>query len=468
MEKWSEFIVSVCIICLIFTSSSYILTDTIGKEEALTSTRYGFVYEAIDHIDDDNTLSVVGIGSSMMEQAFDGNCMKNNTGDDIAFYNLGMAASRSYTDMMMIPRLASSTVDVVMIEVGVNLLFQMDFEKEQLRENPDYYVEMRLRIGTMMQEEQDKGDWIDIVLPEHRKWLDLNAIQRAEDLQDYTRVGIENHLRSSVSNVYDIGLTANKIPSPDSDEYDDYLQTPRSSTAPSKIDSMTKEELDQYNESLESGSSYRPLANGTANFNHLNDVLAQDKPLVMFDKIARIVKCSKVIIDDFKAAFEATSLLLKNNRKQIVFISTINDLNVGVLRRNGYDNAIFKQSSLELKPKHLFISKEDDYQSIIKSFLQENPSVDAILAADNITGTIAVNIARSLNYNIPKELSIIGFADELVSNLSVPRLTYINQNAETIGKNALRAMVENINNKDSKIEFSTLKVPVEIIHKETT
>ena len=285
MEKWSEFIVSVCIICLIFTSSSYILTDTIGKEETLTSTRYGFVYEAIDHIDNDYKLSVVGIGSSMMEQAFDGNCMANNTSNDIAFYNLGMAASRSYTDMMMIPRLASSTVDVVMIEVGVNLLFQMDFEKDQQRENPDHYVEMRLRIGTMMQEEQDKGDWIDIVLPEHRKWLDLNAIQRAEDLQDYTRVGIENHLRSSVSNVYDIGLTPNKIPSPDSDEYDDYLQTPRSPTAPSKIDSMTKEELDQYNESLESGSSYRPLANGTANhealFYEVETLIAAGKQVVI-------------------------------------------------------------------------------------------------------------------------------------------------------------------------------------------
>jgi hypothetical protein len=218
-----------------------------------------------------------------MEQAFDGNCMANNTSNDIAFYNLGMAASRSYTDMMMIPRLASSTVDVVMIEVGVNLLFQMDFEKEQLRENPDHYVEMRLRIGTMMQEEQDKGDWIDIVLPEHREWLDLNTIQRAEDLQDYTRVGIENHLRSSVSNVYDIGLTQNKIPSPDSDEYDDYLRTPRSPT--SKIDFMTKEELDQYNESLESGSSYRPLANGTANhealFYEVETLLAAGKKVVI-------------------------------------------------------------------------------------------------------------------------------------------------------------------------------------------
>ena len=63
MEKWSEFIVSVFVICiLVFTSSSYLLTNTIGKEESLTSTGIAFVYEAIDYIDVDNKLSVVGIG----------------------------------------------------------------------------------------------------------------------------------------------------------------------------------------------------------------------------------------------------------------------------------------------------------------------------------------------------------------------------------------------------------------------
>ena len=58
--------------------------------------------------------------------------MTNNSNGDVAFYNLGMAASRSYTDMMMIPRLSASSVDLVMIEVGVNLLFKMDYEKKTL------------------------------------------------------------------------------------------------------------------------------------------------------------------------------------------------------------------------------------------------------------------------------------------------------------------------------------------------
>ena len=285
MERWSEFIVSVFVICLVFTSSSYLLTNTIGKEESLTSTRYSFVYEAIDYIDEDNKLSVVGIGSSMMEQAFDGNCMANNSNGDIAFYNLGMAASRSYTDMMMIPRLSASSVDLVMIEVGVNLLFKMDYEKENVGEDPDHYVEMRLRIGTLMQEERDKGEWVDIILPEHKEWLDLNPFQRAEDLRYYTQVGLENHLRSYAANLYDVGLTPKKIPSPDSHEYGDYLRTPRDPAVPSQIDYMTKEELNQYNESLKSGSSYRPLANGTANhealFYEVETLLAAGKQVVI-------------------------------------------------------------------------------------------------------------------------------------------------------------------------------------------
>ena len=113
-----------------------------------------------------------------------------------------------------------------------------------------------------MQQEQDKGEWIDIILPEHKEWLNLNSIQRSEELRYYTQVGLENHLRTYASNVYDVGLTP-KTPSPDSDEYGDYLRTPRDPS--NGIDYMTKEELDQYNESLKSGSSYRPLANGTAN-----------------------------------------------------------------------------------------------------------------------------------------------------------------------------------------------------------
>ncbi len=52
------------------------------------------------------------------------------------------------------------------------------------------------------------------------------------------------------------------------------------------------------------------IANETADFTHLNDIIAINKPLVMFDKIAKVVPCSKVIIDDRKAAYDATQHLI--------------------------------------------------------------------------------------------------------------------------------------------------------------
>ena len=242
------------------------------------------------------------------------------------------------------------------------------------------------------------------------------------------------------------------------------------------ITCVTNEQLDKEQESislLSNGSvdgfilavSEETLVSGKSE--HIQNMINKDIPLIMFDRNLNNIDCSKVIIDDFKAAFDVTIMLNQKGRNHFAFISTIEDLNVGVLRRKGFENAIIKQKDSDLKTYYLFINKDADYQEQIKAFLNKNPRIDAIIAADNVTGTIVVNVANSMGFNIPKELSIIGFTDEVVSNLSVPKLSYVNQNAESIGVNALRLIVKNLKNKDSN-KLSTLKIPVEIIHKETT
>lgn len=201
---------------------------------------------------------------------------------------------------------------------------------------------------------------------------------------------------------------------------------------------------------------------------HLQALSEKKIPMIMFDRDLNDIACNKVIINDFKAAHEVTNMFINRGKKQIAFISTINDLNVGVLRRIGYENAIKMSVVADLNPMYLFIKKEEDHQELIKNLLIKNPKMDAIIAADNITGTIAVNIATNLGFSIPKDISIIGFTDEVVSNLSIPKLSYIDQNAETIGENTLRLLVDELNSKELNKTTSTLKIPFKIIHKETT
>lgn len=202
--------------------------------------------------------------------------------------------------------------------------------------------------------------------------------------------------------------------------------------------------------------------------NHIQELVERQKPVIMFDRNLKAINCSKVIIDDFDIAFKVTNSLIKEGRKHLAFVTTIEDLNVGVLRRKGFENAISQHYEHGVKSYILYVRKEDDYQDQINSFLKKNKNIDAILSADNVTGTIAVSLVASLGYKMPDDISIIGFTDEVVSNLSVPKLSYIDQNAEVIGENALRLMVEKLKNKDLKTEDTTLKIAVNIVHKETT
>lgn len=200
---------------------------------------------------------------------------------------------------------------------------------------------------------------------------------------------------------------------------------------------------------------------------HIKALINKNIPLVMFDRNLSNVDCNKVMIDDFKTAYDLTKMLIENGRKSFAFISTIEDLNVGKLRRMGFENALNEHKQLNLKHLILIIDNDKDYQVQIKTLLSNN-NLDAVISADNITGTITVNVANSIGYNIPKDLSIIGFTDEQVSNLSVPKLSYVNQNAETIGEKALKMIIDKLKDKDASIKHTTLKIPVNIVHKETT
>ena len=203
------------------------------------------------------------------------------------------------------------------------------------------------------------------------------------------------------------------------------------------------------------------------NTDHFNAAINQGLPIVMFDRVANDVKCDKVIINDVDATFKATQALISQGRKTVAFISNIDDLNVGKLREKGYKKAL-AQLNNNVEPLSLMIDNNKDHQQQIKSFLEQNKKVDGIIAADNASGVIAINVANSMGYNIPKDIGVIGFADNSISNLSVPKLSTINQHAEDIGKHAVHLFLNRLDNKD-EVNAPVIKViETSIINREST
>jgi len=237
------------------------------------------------------------------------------------------------------------------------------------------------------------------------------------------------------------------------------------------------------NESLEKEKqSLQLLANGSVDgfilsvaeetqinneIEHFKKTISQGLPIVMFDRVAHDVMCDKVIVDDFDATYNATKSLLKEKRKNIVFISNINDLSVGKLRERGYNKAILEQGKQE--PLVLKIKKgKDDHQKKIKSFLKKNKTVDAVIAADSSSGIIALNTAINLGLKVPQDFSVIGFASKSDSHHTIPKLTTIRQHAKVIGISAAQMLIERMQNLPANADVKTKIVKTSIVKNKST
>lgn len=78
----------------------------------------------------------------------------------------------------------------------------------------------------------------------------------------------------------------------------------------------------------------------TKDFTHFKDLVNEEIPLVLFDRVVDEILCDKVVVDDVGAGYKATKYLLNQNSLKIALITTPEHVNVGALRRQGYEKAL--------------------------------------------------------------------------------------------------------------------------------
>ena len=83
-------------------------------------------------------------------------------------------------------------------------------------------------------------------------------------------------------------------------------------------------------------------------FHHIQEVISQGMPVVMFDRVTNEVLTDKVIIDDQLAAYEAVQFLIDKDLKKIALITTVDYVSVGKLRTDGYLKCL-KENNVKLK-----------------------------------------------------------------------------------------------------------------------
>ncbi|NRB60796.1 MAG: LacI family DNA-binding transcriptional regulator [Winogradskyella sp.] len=191
---------------------------------------------------------------------------------------------------------------------------------------------------------------------------------------------------------------------------------------------------------------------------HIQSVIDSRVPVLMFDRVVNEIECDKVVVDDFQSVYDATEYLIKQEgRKNILLVSNIEELSVGKLRISGYEKAIADNA---LKSNVLKLGSIENVEEAVYKCLEDDPSIDAVLSIDHITGIIAINMAKNLKRSIPEDLSVIGFGYEHTHLLSSPKISIIHQKAHEIGAMSVKLLVDSL--KAEEHQLQTIVVPSEL------
>ncbi len=199
--------------------------------------------------------------------------------------------------------------------------------------------------------------------------------------------------------------------------------------------------------------------------NHFEMLQRDDVPMVMFDRVTDDIICDKVIVDDVEASKNAINHLIKTGCKKIALITSISALSVAQLRIEGARELASKNPDISLI--ELFVKDTEDVETEIEKFLKNN-QVDGVLGLDETSAAICVNISVKLGKKIPDDISIIGFADGLLSQHSYPKLTVVSQHAKDLGKRAAQILLNQLINFSEDYTAKTEIVKTSLILRDST
>jgi len=201
----------------------------------------------------------------------------------------------------------------------------------------------------------------------------------------------------------------------------------------------------------------------TKDYSHFKEVLLYNKPIVMFDRVIKKIKCDKVIVDDFDAVFKTTEEIILKGCKNIMLVSTINNLSVGKSRLDGYKSAIRKHFK-RINNNLIILEKDFKINNEIENTLK-NHKVDAIIALDEEASYSSLKVVKKINLKIPDSILLIGYLGEKISNNLTPTFSTINQNGFEIGEKAVKLLLNRFKNPQQ--DFKKLIVPSKINYRET-
>ena len=210
------------------------------------------------------------------------------------------------------------------------------------------------------------------------------------------------------------------------------------------------------------------MSKETQTYNHFKDIINGGTHVVFFDRICDEIDTDRVVVDDEKGAYDATKYLIETGCRNISHLSASQHMLIGRKRRKGYEKALKKYN---LSIHEDLIRKCDNYDDalkITKELLESPTPPDGVFAVNDLTALGAMKAIKDKGLKIPEDVSVIGFTDGLVSQVSDPKLSTVEQHGYEIGQKSMEILLKRIKDDVDDFTPTTKVIKTNLVIREST
>jgi DNA-binding LacI/PurR family transcriptional regulator len=210
----------------------------------------------------------------------------------------------------------------------------------------------------------------------------------------------------------------------------------------------------------------------TKDFSHIRDLYERGLPIVFVDRMVADIDTHKVVADNFKGAYDATTHLIRNGYRRIAHLANSEYLSITKERVAGYRQALAdaKMPFNEALLMHCLHGGMiySEVETAMNDLMQQQDRPDALFASADKLTTNCMRYCRARGINIPSNLGMVGFSNLDLTDLLSPSLSVVRQPAFEMGELAATLLIKTIESKRPLTDFETRVLPAELFIRESS
>ncbi|WP_298732490.1 LacI family DNA-binding transcriptional regulator [uncultured Chitinophaga sp.] len=214
------------------------------------------------------------------------------------------------------------------------------------------------------------------------------------------------------------------------------------------------------------------VSTATQDLQHLRTLHERGFPIVFFDRIVEDINTHKVMVDNFRGAYDATMHLIKQGYRNIAAISNSEHLSITRERVAGYSEALAQKNIKTRKSmiKYCFHGGMilSEVEEAITQLIKTNPRPDAIFTSSDKLTTGCMRVLKKKGLRIPDDIAVVGFSNSDLIELLDPPLTVVRQPAFEMGQVATELLLQLIESKRPVKEFERKILATNLIVQQST